>query len=117
MKTRVFLLVFAISIFSTACGSGLPGAAKELAVGALCDFPVNSGQNMCRSVEVNEVVMIKISEDNSNENAKIWCIELDFVDYTGESGFACLWLIGPDEGGDFHLTKGPLFSEKCSGLD
>ena len=117
MKTRVFLLVLCISVFSAACGPHLPRAAKELAVAALCDFPADSGQNMCRSVEVDEVVMINISEDNSIEEARIWCIELNFVDYTGEGGFACLWLIGPDEGGDFHLTEGPLFSEKCAGLE
>ena len=117
MKTRVFLLVLGIAVLSAACGPHLPGAAKDLAVAALCDFPVDSGQNMCRSVDVGEVVMINITEGNSVKESRIWCIELNFVDFTGERGFACLWLIGPDERGNYHLTEGPLFSEKCTGLE
>ncbi len=117
MKIKILLLLLALSICSAACGSRLPEAARKLAIASLCDFPTNSGENMCRSVKIDEVVEVSSPGDYSLEDAKIWCVELNFVDYTGESGFACLWLFGPDEGGGFQLAKGPLFSEKCTEMN
>lgn len=72
---------------------------------------------MCRRVDIIKFVMIDISENQSYGDSKIWCIELNYVDYTGESGIACVWLIGPSEGGEFQLSESPLFNEKCTGLD
>jgi hypothetical protein len=117
MKRRIFLVVLIITVFLQACVPNLPKAAKDLAISVLCDFPAYSGENMCRSVEINQVVMINISEDHADEFSRIWCIELNFIDYTGESGFACVWLVGPSETGEFILSEGPLFSEKCTGLN
>ena len=117
MKIRIFLVVLAIAISSQACVPRLPNAAKDLAISALCDFPAYLGQNRCRSVEINQVVMISISDNHTDEDSRIWCVELNYVDYTGESGFACVWLIGPFERGGFRLSKGPMFNENCTGLD
>ena len=97
------MVVLVVAISSQACVPRLPKAAKDLAISALCDFPAYSGQNRCRSVEINQVVMISISEDHKDEESRIWCIELNYVDYIGESGFACVWLISPSERGGYRL--------------
>jgi hypothetical protein len=117
MKRRIFFVVLVLEVLLQACVPNLPKAAKDLAISALCDFPTYSGNNRCRKVDINQVVMTSISGNHTDEDSRIWCIELNFVDYTGESGFACVWLIGPSEIGEFKLTEGPLFNEKCTGLN
>ena len=76
-----------------------------------------SGVNMCREVEITRIVMTKIADRQSSEKQSNWCLELNYIDYTGESGSACIWLIGPVGEGDFLLRKGPLFGEKCVGVN
>jgi len=117
MKKKIFLVIMVLAILFQACVPSLPKAAYDLAISALCDFPTYSGQNMCRSVEISHVGIINVSDGHLDGDSRVWCLDLNYVDYTGESGFACVWLTGPTERGGFRLSKGPMFSEKCAGLD
>jgi hypothetical protein len=114
------LFVFWILIAATlihACMPTLPQSAKDLAISTLCDFPAYSGENMCKRVEIYQVAFPKTVAGQTDKNLKLWCIELKYVDYTGESGFASMELIGPTDHGEFQLKKGPVFGENCAGLN
>lgn len=117
MKPKLLLIILILMCSSQACENQLPQNAKELAISALCDFPAFSGENMCRRVDITNVMVedTLISASQSEGSLKKLCIELNFVDYTGERGFACVWLVGPSEEGEYKLSKGPLFNVNCGG--
>jgi hypothetical protein len=117
MKPKLLLIILILLCLSQACENQLPQNAKELAISALCDFPAFSGENLCQRVEITNVMVedTLISASQSEGSLKKWCIELNYVDYTGERGFACVWLVGPSEEGEYKLSKGPLFNMNCVG--
>jgi len=117
MKLKLLLIILILLCLSQACENQLPQNAKELAISALCDFPAFSGENLCQRVEITNVMVedTLISASQSEGSLKKWCIELNYVDYTGERGFACVWLVGPSEEGEYKLSKGPLFNMNCVG--
>ena len=112
------LVVLIVFILIHACAKDIPHALRDFAVSALCDFPPLSGNNMCRKTEVIRF----IEEDTINLSSikdyhlKYWCVELEYIDYTGESGFASVWVIETSDKGDFILHKGPVFNVNCEGL-
>jgi len=117
MKPKLLLIIVILLCSSQACGIQIPQNAKELAISALCDFPTLSGENVCQRVEITNVIVedTLISASQSKDSSKKWCIELNYVDFTGERGFACVWLIGPSEEGEYKLSRGPLFDMNCVG--
>lgn len=117
MKPKLLLMIMILMCSSQACGNQTPHRVEELAISALCDFPAFSGENMCQRVDVMNVLVedTLISTSQPEDSSKKWCIELNYVDYTGERGFACVWLVGPSEEGEYKLSKGPLFNVNCVG--
>jgi len=118
LKRPALILIILLMTSSYACIRQIPQAVRELAISALCDFPAFSGENMCQRVDITGIYVedISISNSKSNVKPKSWCIELSYVDFTGESGFACVWLIGPSGHGEFEITRGPYYDVKCTGL-
>jgi hypothetical protein len=72
---------------------------------------------MCQKVAITNVVVEDtiISISQPKVSIKEWCIDLKYIDFTGESGFACVWLVGPSEEGEYKLSQGPLFNVNCFG--
>lgn len=72
---------------------------------------------MCRRVDITNVMVedTLISASQSEGTLKKWCIDLKYIDFTGEGGFACMWLVGPSEEGEYKLSRGPLFDMNCVG--
>ena len=117
VKTKLLFVIFLLLGSSHACVTQIPESAREMAISALCDFPAFSGENMCQRVDITKVMVEHslISANQSEGSLKKWCIELNYVDYTGEHGFACVWLVGPSEEGEYKVNQGPLFNVKCVG--
>jgi hypothetical protein len=117
MNPKLLLIITILVFSSQACGIRIPQNAKELAISALCDFPAFSGENLCQRVEITNVIVedTSISASQSEEKSKKWCIELKYIDFTGERGFACVWLVGPSEEGEYKISRGPLFDMNCVG--
>jgi hypothetical protein len=117
MKPKFLLMIMILMCSFLACGNQTPHRVEELAISVLCDFPAFSGENLCQWVEITNVIVedTSISASQSEEKTKKWCIELKFIDFTGERGFACVWLVGPSEEGEYKLTRGPLFDMNCVG--
>lgn len=118
LKRPALIVILLLMISSYACTRQIPQAVRELAISALCDFPAFSGENMCQRVDITGIFVEDISDPNSKTNVKpkSWCIELSYIDFTGEIGSACVWLIGPSGQGEFKITRGPYYDVKCSGL-
>jgi hypothetical protein len=104
-----------VIILIHACVGDIPLAVRDFAISAICDFPPLSGNNMCRDAEVIRFVEEDAITSSSvvDNNEKCWCVEVVYVDYTGESGFASLWVIESTTAGDYILYKGPMYNVKC----
>ena len=85
MKPKLLLMIMILMCSSQACGNQTPHRVEELAISALCDFPAFSGENLCQWVEITNVIVedTSISASQSEEKSKKWCIELKFIDFTG----------------------------------
>ena len=97
------------------CGNQIPRTARELAISVVCDFPADSGDNMCQRVDITNVMVENTLVSNIQPEGYIkkWCIELNYIDYIGEQGNACVWLVGPNKEGEYKLSNGPSFNVKC----
>ncbi len=117
MKPKLLLIIVIIVCSIQACADQIPRTARELAISTLCDFPAESGENMCQRVDVTQVMVEYTLLSNSQPEGylKKWCIELHYIDYTGGKGIACVWLVGPTDEGEYMLSKGPLLNVKCVG--
>jgi len=114
MKKIALLLV--ILTIPCACVPRLPTGARELAISALCKSPAISEGNTCRSVLIQRFIVRADARQDTEEADAVtrhWCVELNYVDYTGESGSAVVWLKGPNNEGEFELEEGPLFDMPC----
>lgn len=108
------MIILILITFFLSCGVEIPAAAKELAISALCDFPPYSGHNICRDVEVTEVYQEHITGGPLKEDFhSCCCMELSYVDYTGHSGFASVWVAAEPDIGDFQVLEGPILSVPC----
>jgi hypothetical protein len=113
MKTLlIFLVIISVPL---ACVARLPEAARDLAISALCDYPIFSGRNLCQSVSITRILTgpLEPEIDGGTQTSRHWCIEMKFVDYTGENGSAVVWLMGPLQQGGFTLEDGPLYDQHC----
>lgn len=113
---RKFGILLVILTLPIACVVRLPRAAKELAVSALCASPTISEEYTCRSAKIQRIVLQ--SDDSGSTEEEIaavrrWCVELNYVDYTGESGSAVVWLRGPTSSGEYEIESGPFFDVPC----
>ena len=117
MKQKLLLIILILQCSIQGCENQIPQTARELAISALCDFPAFSGENLCQRVDITKVTVENtlISNSQAEGYLKKWCVELDYIDYTGEQGFACVWLVGTYEQGEYKLSKGPIFNVKCVG--
>lgn len=97
-----------------ACSPRLPDAAKDLAISVLCDFPAKSGENRCKSVEISLVKFQSGTEYSVPDDLPVWCIEINYVDYTGEKGIALVRMHGPTRRGEFEILGGPVLDEHCN---
>jgi hypothetical protein len=114
MRNIGMLLV--ILTLPIACAVRLPRAAKELAISALCASPTISEEYTCRSVEIQRIILRSRDSQNADEAdsaLRHWCVEMKYVDYTGESGSAVVLLKGPTISGGYDLESGPLFDVSC----
>jgi hypothetical protein len=114
-KISILLVFFFTAFTLIGCATEIPTAANDLAVSALCDFPPFSGNNMCRRVEVTHVYQeSNLLEDTINtQYQNCWCVELLYIDFTGEIGSASVWVVEAFEGGEYQILKGPLLAIPC----
>lgn len=112
MKAAAFLLLtLVISLTIRAC---LPKSAKELAISTLCEFPDQEERNTCQRVEIVKVVEYKAGEGGDSVDVRpMVCIEMQFVDFTGEKGVAVVWLAGSSQKALYEVVAGPLFESHC----
>ena len=117
MRKRIWLGVFLAAIsLAAGCVPGLPDSAWQAAVSAVCTSPLVPGQNMCQGArfigfaELNKDGELFLSLKSSHE----YCVVLDYVDLTGESGTAWVRVSGPDESGEYLADGGPLFDQPCA---
>lgn len=112
MKTAAFLILMNVLLLTIrAC---LPKDLQNLATAALCDFPEKDAQTTCQQVEIVNVVEYKENEgDKGNSQAAIYCVELRFVDLTGESGNAIVLLIRNPGSSRYEVYSGPFFEVHC----
>jgi hypothetical protein len=117
MKRTFLLTILLLLCLIQACENQIPETAKDLAISALCDFPAFSGHNRCQSVSITNVMVENslLSNNKPESNLKKWCIELSYIDYIGDQGHACVWLVGPSKEGEYSLSKGPLLDARCVG--
>lgn len=117
MRKPICVLILLILICQS-CAPRFPGVARDLAISAICDFPPLSGNNMCQRAEITRIVIDDLPDSQTFPDGSMrrWCVELNYVDYTGEGGFACIWLAGPNRQGDFLIRKGPVFDMSCPGF-
>ncbi len=117
MKPKLLFIIVLLLCSIQACAGDIPLTARELAISALCDFPPESGDNMCQRVDITKVMVENTLVSNKQPEGylKKWCIELNYIDYIGEQGYACVWLVGPSKEGEYMLSKGPIFDVKCVG--
>lgn len=116
MRKRIWLWVFLFVTGQAAgCIPGLPDSAWQAAVNAVCSSPLVPGQDMCQGVrfigfaELDETELFPALKRTHE-----YCVVLDYVDFTGETGTAWVQVSGPDEGGDYRADGGPLFEEPCA---
>lgn len=112
-------VLFLLILICQSCVPQFPDVARDLAISAICDFPPLSGNNMCQRAEITRIVVEDLPESQtpiSSGSMRGWCVELNYVDYTGEWGYACIWLAGPNRQGDFLIRKGPVFDMSCPDL-
>jgi len=112
MKTGAFLilaLVFPLTI--RAC---LPRALKDQAIATLCDFPEYDDRTTCEQVEIVNVIEFKTQMGEKEASPqRIYCVELQFVDLTGESGIAVVWLVASTDNSRYEVYSGPHFESHC----
>lgn len=114
MRNSIFLIIL-LSLTCQCCAPRLPEVAQDLAVSALCDFPPLSGNNMCLKVIITRTVFVELPNTQAIQYGKMrkWCLDLNYLDYTGEWGNACIWLAGPDSQGEYSIQKGPEYDIHC----
>jgi len=115
MRHLSFWAILPLILLCYACTPQLPKAAQDLAISVLCDFPPLFGNNMCQRVEIMHMQIDDLPDPQNIDigNMRSWCVELNFIDFTGEQGSACIWLAGPNPQGDYLVQKGPEFEVSC----
>mgnify|MGYP005848336693 CR=1 FL=1 len=112
MKTAAFLII--VSVLPTTIRACLPRDLQNLAIAALCDFPKKDEQTTCQQVKIIDVKEFKASRgDQGKSQPAIYCVELRFVDLTGESGIAVVWLIKHPDSSLYEVYSGPFFEVHC----
>lgn len=105
----MFALVFPLTI--RAC---LPRALKDLAISTLCGDPGFHERTTCQQVEIVKVVEYKTGSGEPDASPqRIYCIELRFVDLTGESGIAAIWLVSSSDNTSYEVFSGPHLESHC----
>lgn len=112
---KPFSAVLLLMLLCQSCSPSFPKVAQDLATSAICDFPPFSGNNMCKEVEISHIVFEEMPDIRTTRNGNMgrWCLELKYLDFTGEWGFACIWLEGPDSQGEYSIQRGPNFDNHC----
>ena len=70
---------------------------------------------MCLQIDISRIVSLELpaSQVIGDENMRRWCLDLNYLDYTGEWGYACIWLDGPDSQGHYSIQQGPEYAIHC----
>ncbi len=105
----MFALIFPLTI--RAC---LPRTLKDQAIAALCGDPGFNDRTTCQQVEIVKVIEYKTGSGEQDASPQwIYCIELRFVDLTGESGIAAIWLVASSDNTSYEVYSGPHFESHC----
>jgi hypothetical protein len=112
------LAVLIVIILIHACTTDAHQSVRDFAISAICDFPPFSGNNMCRKADIIRFIEEDAASlaSTNDGHLKCWCVELEYIDYTGERGIASVWVIESSTKGDYLLYKGPLFDMQCEWL-
>jgi hypothetical protein len=111
----LMLWVIAGSLLS-GCVPGLPETAWQTAVSAVCSSPLVPGQNMCQGVRY--IGYAELSEKGQLfpilKRTHEYCVVLNYIDFTGQTGTAWVQISGPNDSGDYQADGGPLFNQACA---
>lgn len=112
MKTGAFLII--ALVFPLTIKACLPRALKDQAITILCNYPVYDDRTTCKQAEIVKIVEYKTSfGEKEARSQSFFCVEMRFVDLTGESGVAVIWLFAPQDNSRFEVYSGPQFGSHC----